>query len=160
MIRDRLAHVDRAYEQRMDTLSPVQGGVFSMGLLAIVLGQVLMAVPRVAAALQYHVWYLQSGPSTDISAIGAALCSAGVGVIATVGLYCAALYLAYGAFPHVVRGFEAKNSKKAGSSAGEQSGFGAAGKQLLGAGVVAALPSILSSAGWSLLSCVQSVQIF
>lgn len=96
----------------------------------------------------------------QVDSTSTALCEAGVGGLATVGLFLGAIYLAYLAIPDLIKFFAGRNSSKSSSQSSSNEGLKGAGMKLFGAVIVAALPSILAGAGFALLECVDAVNVF
>jgi hypothetical protein len=92
--------------------------------------------------------------------IGNAICKTGAGKLITGALFVFALLLVYSAIGDFYKGFKQSRSKNTGQRSQQGNAFENAGKKLGGGVVIAALPTILSTIGFSLLSCVKAVKIF
>lgn len=92
--------------------------------------------------------------------LGSAICNTGAGQLITMGLFALALLLIYGAVIDGYRGVKNGRSKNTNQRSQQGGNFENAGMKLIGGVVIAAAPSVLSTLGFSLLSCVNSVQIF
>lgn len=136
--------------------------MFSVGLFGIALWQLTMLTTRYARPATFYgaKWYNQVAPAPLQSEIGGALCDAGVGVLIGMILYIISILLVYLSIPDLYKGFAASRSKKGGSQREKSNYFADAGKKLFGAVVISSLPTILATIGFSLLECVDAVQIF
>jgi hypothetical protein len=92
--------------------------------------------------------------------LGTAICNTGAGQLITMGLFALALLLIYGAVIDGYRGVKRGRSKNTNQRSQQGGDFENAGMKLIGGVVIAAAPSVLSTLGFSLLSCVNAVQIF
>jgi hypothetical protein len=92
------------------------------------------------------------------AAIGEALCSAGLDVILQAALFIAVLALIIMSFGDI---FKALKGQSGGARRRAASGghVGSAGKKFFGAVILAALPSILTSMGFSMVSCFGNIAI-
>ena len=102
------------------------------------------------------VWMLPI--QTD--AVGDALCAAGVGVLVTILLFLASLgLLALSAF-NLIEWFAKKGSRRSQLQTEANDHARAAGLQMFGAVIVGMLPVLLAAAGFSLLDCIEPVNVF
>jgi hypothetical protein len=92
------------------------------------------------------------------AAIGEALCSAGLDVILQAGLFIAVLSLIIMSFGDVFKALKGQggDARRRSASGGH---MGSAGKKFFGAVILAALPSILTSMGFSMVSCFGNIAI-
>lgn len=94
------------------------------------------------------------------SKIGNAICKTGAGKLITGALFIIAILLIYGAIGDAYKGIKKGRSKNTGQRSQQGGDFENAGMKVVGGVVIAASPTILSTIGFSLLSCVKAVQIF
>lgn len=136
--------------------------MFSVGLLGIALWQVTMLTTQLARPVAFKAanQYNEIVPIPLQTELGGALCEAGVGTLITMFLYLATIYLVYLAIPDLIGAFTASRSKKGSAKQDKSEYMGDAGTKLFGAVIIGALPMILSTAGFSLLECVDAVPIF
>ena len=119
-----------------------------MGLSIVQLGSVAQnAIPAMFVVLQ-------------ADQIAQDLCEAGLGSLATIGLFLLAAMLFIKSFPDVAKGFDAKGSSSSGSQRQSSQHFRNAAMKLVGAIVIATLPTLLATAGFSLFGCIEAVTIF
>ena len=92
------------------------------------------------------------------AAIGEALCSAGLDVVLQAGLFIAVLVLIIMSFGDVFKALKGQtgNARRRAASGGH---MGAAGKKFFGAVVLAAMPTILTSMGFNMVSCFGNIAI-
>jgi hypothetical protein len=91
-------------------------------------------------------------------AVGSALCAAGLDVVLQAGLFIAVLVLIIMSFGDVFKGLKGQqgDARRRSASGGH---MGAAGKKFFGAVLLAALPTILTSMGFSMVDCFGNIAI-
>jgi hypothetical protein len=92
--------------------------------------------------------------------MGSAICKTGAGKLFTAALFLIAIALIYSSIGDFYRGVKKGRSKNTGQRSQQGGDFEAGGMKIGGGLVIASLPTILSTVGFSLLSCVKAVQIF
>lgn len=92
--------------------------------------------------------------------IGNAICKTGAGKLLTGALFIIALMLVYSSIGDFYKGFKQGRSKNTGQRSQQGSAWEDGAMKLGGGVVIASLPVILATIGFSLLSCVKAVQIF
>jgi hypothetical protein len=144
---------------------------FSLGVVSLFAYQFVGLTQQATAAMSLSVRYwplfvpipLQSSggsaPTVDLGQIGTALCEAGLGVVITLALWAGCVGLIYKSLPDVYRFFGAKGSSKGGAQKQKSQHISNMINKWVGGVVLASLPSVLSTAGFALLSCVNSIQI-
>lgn len=114
------------------------------------------ALRAFSGSLTYARVTLQAGGPDGL---GAALCQIGVGQLLSALLYLGAIYLAYLTIGDVVAASASGNSRSSGSQNDRRSALKAAGAKAVGAVAVAGMPTLLAGAGFTLLECVEAVNI-
>lgn len=107
-----------------------------------------------ATALTGGLLPLQAG------GFGSALCDAGLGALITVLLYLITVALFVGAMIDIGKGFMEGRSSQSGRQAASGSSFRDGGMKLVGVLIVGALPTLLAGAGFSVIECVDAVNVF
>lgn len=92
--------------------------------------------------------------------MGSAICKTGAGKLITAALFLIAIALIYSSIGDFYRGVKKGRSKNTGQRSQQGGDFEAGGMKIGGGVVIAALPTILSTLGFSLLNCVNAVKIF
>lgn len=92
--------------------------------------------------------------------MGKAICKTGAGKLFTAFLFLIAIALIYSSIGDFYRGVKQGRSKNTGQRSQQGSAFEDGAMKLGGGVVVAALPTVLSTIGFSLLTCVKAVKIF
>lgn len=92
--------------------------------------------------------------------MGKAICQTGAGKLFTAALFLIAIALIYSSIGDFYRGVKKGRSKNTGQRSQQGGDFEAAGMKIGGGIVIASLPTVLSTLGFSLLSCVKAVKIF
>lgn len=101
-----------------------------------------------------------NGSSQMATKMGSAICKTGAGKLFTAALFLVAIALIYSSIGDFYRGVKKGRSKNTGQRSQQGGDFEAGGKKIGGGIVIASLPTVLSTLGFSLLSCVKAVQIF
>ena len=102
-----------------------------------------------------NIFMIPAAAATD-SKIGDAICSTSAGNLISMGLVGLALMLTYSSLLDGYRGLKKSNSKQTGQRSQQGEEFGAAGKKLVGAVLIAGAPDVLTAIGFNLLSCVKA----
>lgn len=131
---------------------------FASSLVGYQTAKMVDAVVEVTARGLYEAGFIAS--PLQLSSFTSTLCELGAGVLVTIILWAAAMMLLAGAAGDTYRGFKEQNSKKRGSNQNQSSSFVSAGIQAFGAVIMGGLPSLLASAGFNLISCVNAINIF
>lgn len=129
-------------------------GMFAVGLLGLSVVQIGSLATDLVVSLSMLL------PLQSTGELGDSLCDAGVGTLITLFLFVLAILLVYKSIPDIYRGFDAKGSRSSGAQKQKDQHFNNAAMKIIGAVVIASLPTFLSTVGFTLLSCVDSVQIF
>lgn len=127
---------------------------FAVGIFGLSLIQLVPLTTDAIASLAFI-----AGVPLQVDAVSSSLCEAGVGNLITIGLWIISMVLLLKSIPQLYRGFDerGKRSGKAQRQSGEH--FSSAMIMVIGSVIVATMPTLLSAAGFSLLSCVDSVPI-
>lgn len=133
----------------------------SLGALPVAGFRIAETTPAAIADANMMAMTAGSGALTlQAGGFGNALCEAGLGALLSVLLYLLTVVLFVLAMVDIAKGFMEGKSSKGGRQASSGSSFRDGGMKLVGVIVVAALPSLLAGAGFSVISCVETVNVF